>query len=173
MLTLAGFQLLRTTRSRWRKEPYLSPGEHTYRRLRQRRGASIEEQKVIPLLLVPPRWQGLILRIASCAETARTQHNEFLKHPSNSLFVYTVGSGFNNHVGATAVSPSMRITELAYMGDSETSTVYAAELQGIRLTLQIADEDAERANKKDRLIIFTDNQAAIRTFQKPIGRPGA
>jgi hypothetical protein len=34
--------------------------------------------------------------------------------------------------------------KLAYMGDSETSIVYAAELQGIRLALQITDEDAVR-----------------------------
>ncbi|XMA13648.1 hypothetical protein WAI453_006439 [Rhynchosporium graminicola] len=171
--TMAGFPLLRTTRSRWRKEPYLSPLEHTYRRLRQRRGASIEDQEIIPPFLVPPWWQGPIIRIASCAETARTQHKELPKHPSNSLFVYTDGSGINHHVGAAAVSPLTRCTKLAYMGDSETSTVYAAELQGIRLALQIADEDTERGNKKDRLIIFTDNQAAIRTFQKPTGRSGA
>jgi len=43
------------------------------------------------------------------------------------------------------------------MGDSETSTVYAVELQGIRLALQIIDEDVERGNKRDRVIIFTDN----------------
>jgi ribonuclease HI len=91
----------------------------------------------------------------------------------NSLFVYTNGSGINNHVGAVAVSPLTRCTKLAHMGDSETSTVYAAELQGIRLALQIADEDAERGNKRDRLIIFTDNQAAIRTFQNLTSRSGA
>ena len=51
----------------------------------------------------------------------------------------------NNHVGAAAVSPLTRCTKVAYMGNSETSTVYAAELQCIRLALQIADEDAERA----------------------------
>ncbi len=170
MPSLAGFQLLRTTRSRWRKEPYLSPLEQIYRRLRQCRGASIEDQEVIPPFLVPPWWQGPIVRIASCLETARTQHKKFLKHPLNSLFVYTDGSGIDNHVGAAVVSPLTRCTKLVHMGDSETSTVYAAELQGIRLALQIADEDAERGNKRDRLIIFTDNQAAIRTFQNPIGR---
>jgi ribonuclease HI len=173
MPALAGFQLPRTTKSRWRKEPYLSPLEHIYKRLRQRRGASIEDQEVIPPLLVPPWWQGPIVRIASCAEAARTQHKEFLKHPSNSLFVYTDGSGINNHIGAAAVSPLAKCTKQVYMGDSETSTVYAAELQGIRLALQIADEDAEKGNKRDRLIIFTDNQAAIRTFQNPTGRSGA
>ena len=41
------------------------------------------------------------------------------------------------------------------------------------MTLQIADEDAERGNKTDRLIILTDNQAAIWTFQNPTGRSGA
>ena len=51
-----------------------------------------------------------------------------------------------------------------YIGDSKTSTVYAVELQGIKLALQIIDEDVERGNKKDRLIIFIDNQVAIRTF---------
>ena len=101
------------------------------------------------------------------------KREEFLKHPSNSLFVYADGSGINNHVGTAAVSPLARCTKLTYMGDSEISTVYAAELQGIRLALEIADEDAERGNKRDKLIIFTDNQAAIRTFQNPTGKSRA
>ena len=62
---------------------------------------------------------------------------------------------------------------MAHMGSSETSTVYAAELQGINLALQIADDDAEKGNKRDRVVIFTDNQAAIRSFQTPTGRSGA
>lgn len=76
-------------------------------------------------------------------------------------------------MGAAAVSPLTGCTKLAHIEDSETSTVYAAGLQGIRLALQIADEDAERGNKRDRLIIFTDNQAVIRTFQNPASRSGA
>lgn len=50
------------------------------------------------------------------------------------------------------------------MGDNKASAVYAAKLQGIKLALQIANKDAKSRNKRDRLIIFTDNRAAIRTF---------
>ncbi|PQE05356.1 zinc knuckle protein [Rutstroemia sp. NJR-2017a BBW] len=100
--TLAEFRILRNTRNRGRQTLYVSPLEHIYRRLYQRRGATIEEQEPIPPYIVPP---------------------------------------------------------------CETSTVYAAELQGIKLALDIADEDAEKGNKRDKLIIFTDNQAAIRACQ--------
>ena len=62
---------------------------------------------------------------------------------------------------------------MAYMENSETSTVYVAELQGIKLALQITNEDTEKGNKRDKVIIFTDNQAAIRTLQAPTGRSGA
>ena len=41
------------------------------------------------------------------------------------------------------------------------------------MALEIADEDAERGNNRDKLIIFVDNQAAIRTFQSSTGRSGA
>ena len=141
--------------------------------LHQRRGETIEEQEVIPPYLAPPWWQGPNLRIAPSPEIARTQHKEFLKHPSNSIFVYTDGSGIDNNIGAAAVSPLTQCTKMAHMGSSETSTVYAAELQGINLALQFADDDAEKGNKRDRVVIFTDNQAAIRSFQTPTGRSGA
>jgi hypothetical protein len=51
------------------------------------------------------------------------------------------------------------------MGDGETSTIYVAELQGIKLAIQITDEDTERGSTREKLVIFTDNQAAIRTFR--------
>jgi hypothetical protein len=47
---------------------------------------------------------GTVIRIESSSEMARPQHNEFLKHPSNNLFVYTGGSKIDNHVGAAAMS---------------------------------------------------------------------
>jgi hypothetical protein len=42
---------------------------------------------------------------------------------------------YNGEIDAAAVSPMLRSTMKAYMGDSTTSTVFAAELQGIRLAL--------------------------------------
>ena len=44
-------------------------------------------------------------------------------------------------------------TMRAYMGDSSTSTVYAAELQGIRLALMIALEDWDKGSRRKKLII--------------------
>lgn len=173
MPTLAGFRILRNTRNRGRRTQYISPLEHIYRRLHQRRGAIIEEQEPIPPYIVPPWWQGPNIRIASSSEMAKNQHKEFLKHSSNRIFIYTDGSSINNQVGAAAVSPLTRSTKMTYMGNSETSTVYTAELQGIKLALEIADEDADKGNKREKLIIFTDNQAAIRAFQTPTGRSGA
>jgi hypothetical protein len=61
---------------------------------------------------------------------------------------------------------------MAHIGNSETSTVYAAELQGINLAFQIVDNDVEKGNKRDRVVIFMDNQVAIRTFQTLTGRSG-
>jgi ribonuclease HI len=59
------------------------------------------------------------------------------------------------------------------MGDSTTSTVYAAELQGIRLALKIVLDDWNKGSRRKKLIIYTDNQAAIRTVGRPSGRSRA
>ena len=134
---LAGFRLLKTTKSRRRQTLYVSLSAYTYKGLYQRRGETIEEQE------------------------------------SHSIFVYTDGSGIDNNIGAAAVLPLTRCTKMAHMRNNETSTVYAAELQGINLALQIQDEDTEKRSKKNREVIFTDNQAAIRTFQTPTSRSSA
>lgn len=123
--------------------------------------------------IAPPWWLGPDTRIASGAEAATVQHKECLRDPSNNLYVYTDGSGIDGHVGAAAVSPLIRDTKIAYMGNNETTTVYVAELQGIKMALQIAAEDWERGNRRDKVVIFTDNQAAIKTFQNPLGGSGA
>jgi len=170
---LAGFQRSCTTSNQTRQMPRLSPLEHMYKRLYQRRGVEMEEQEAIPPYIAPPWWMGPNTRIAPGAEAATLQHKECLRDPSNNLHVYTDGSGIDGHVGAAAVSPLTRDTKIAYMGNNETTTVYAAELQGIKMALQIAAEDWEGGNRRDKVVIFTDNQAAIRTFQNPLGGSGA
>src|SRR4051812_48393583 len=86
--------------------------------------------------LQPPQLEqakrGSKHRFPSLVGEDITQHKELLKHPSNSLSVYTDGGGIDNNVRAAT-----KCTKLAHIEDSETSTVYAAELQGIRLALQI------------------------------------
>src|SRR5258706_4375139 len=76
-------------------------------------------------------------------------------------------------MGAAAVSPQIRNTKKSYMGDSTTSTVYAAELQGVRLALLTALEDWTEGNRRKKVVIYTDNQAAIRAVHRPLGRSGA
>lgn len=53
------------------------------------------------------------------------------------------------------------------------STVYAGELQGIILALQIAETDWARGSRRSKLLVYTDNQAAIRSSANPKGKSGA
>ncbi|EXK26220.1 hypothetical protein FOMG_17190 [Fusarium oxysporum f. sp. melonis 26406] len=59
------------------------------------------------------------------------------------------------------------------MGGEMTSTLYTGELQGISLVLQVAQEDRRKGNRRSKLPIYTDNQAAIRSTAKPKGKFGA
>ncbi|KAH8656313.1 hypothetical protein BGZ61DRAFT_282297, partial [Ilyonectria robusta] len=60
-----------------------------------------------------------------------------------------------------------------YMGDDTVSTVYAGELQGISLALQIAQGDRGQGNIRKKILIYTDNQAAIRSVARPRGKSGS
>jgi ribonuclease HI len=64
-------------------------------------------------------------------------------------------------------------TRATYMGPNIVSTVYAAELQGISLSLQIAQEYAEQGGRRRNIAIYIDNQAAIWSIAKAEGRSGA
>jgi ribonuclease HI len=59
------------------------------------------------------------------------------------------------------------------MGPDTESTVYAAELQGVNLALQIAQEYASRNGARRDVAIYTDNQAAIWSIAKAEGQSGA
>ena len=83
------------------------------------------------------------------------------QHRGRSLLVYTDGSAHRGHVGAAAVAGD-RYRHL-YMGLESQSSVYAAELQGMRMSLSLA---AYNVRVRD-IFIFTDNQAAIRAIHCP------
>ncbi|KAK2036048.1 hypothetical protein LZ31DRAFT_452498, partial [Colletotrichum somersetense] len=60
-----------------------------------------------------------------------------------------------------------------YIGDDTISTVYAGELQGIVLALEMAQTDKQNGHRRSKVFIHTDNQAAIRSSAKPKGKSGA
>jgi ribonuclease HI len=119
--------------------------------------------------VVPPWWTPPVTHIDSSAEEAIKRHDNT---DSQSLCIYTDGSGIDGHVGAAAVALNMPVVDVlakrtAYMGTTTTSTVYAAELRGIELGLQIAFDVHVKINTSGKCIIFTDNQAAIRAMANP------
>ncbi|KAH0209288.1 hypothetical protein KCV03_g10337, partial [Aureobasidium melanogenum] len=86
-----------------------------------------------------------------------------MKDRATHALIYTDGSEISGEVGAAAWCPKAERAKSRYMGNNTTSTVYAAELVGIELALQIAQE----LEGCTGTTIFTDNQAAIQAIAHP------
>lgn len=90
-------------------------------------------------------------------------HHKEIRITANTTCVYTDSSSINGHVGsATVVLLVPNIPDSAtlhkrscYMGRDAESTVYAAELHGIYLALQILETSPDCQHSKPT--IFTDN----------------
>ncbi|KAF3484325.1 uncharacterized protein GIQ15_03649 [Arthroderma uncinatum] len=108
--------------------------------------------------LVPP-WQTTIqTSIADSKEEAIQKHDNYLD--SGALAIYTDGSVINGKVGASAVTITPGDIRQAYLGKDTEATIFMAELQGIRMALDLVLETNRTA------VIFTDSQAAIKTIGK-------
>lgn len=75
--------------------------------------------------------------------------------------IYTDGLGVNGHTGATAVCPQWGTQRQAYLGTDKEYTVPVAELVGVALALELAQEFGKE------IVIFSDNQGALKTLQNP------
>jgi ribonuclease HI len=81
--------------------------------------------------------------------------------------LYTDGSCINEKVGALAVTADGSIIRRLYLGRALEVTIYAADLRAILLALEIAYKKDYRA-----VIVFTDNQVAIRSVANPDSQSG-
>jgi ribonuclease HI len=125
-------------------------------------------EKRIPHI-IPPWWTPPTVRIDKSPEDAIKEHDAT---KPGTLRIYTDGSGISNHVGAAAVMPAPPMDNICtkrmyYMGRSTTSTVYAAELKGLVLALQMVQDIQMTGANPVKYIIFADNQAALQALQNP------
>ncbi|KAI3053336.1 hypothetical protein CBS147353_11489 [Aspergillus niger] len=123
---------------------------------------SLDGLESIQPFIAAPYWMPPEIIIDENAERAMEQHEATTGQGQSVTAVYTNGSGIKGRVGAAAVCPQYYETRSVYMGELSEATVYAAELQGILLAMVIILRRQIR-----RVVIFTDNQAALRVLQNP------
>lgn len=158
------------TKNRDKQKTRLPPIQKTLQLFEEISQINPRKQEIIVPFLTPPWWTPPHIQIEESAGKAIKSHDKTTTN-SQSLAIYTDGSGIDGEVGTAATAPTIKATLCTYMGPETTSTVYAAELRGIHMALLIANAFFQTHNPQD-IYIYTDNQASIETLQNPTGRSG-
>ena len=111
----------------------------------------------------PPWWflANTTINIDKASkDEARVRHESYLKQNGapNILHIYTDGSGIENHVGAAAYSPSITTIAHDYLGNADSTNIYAAELTATHLGIKMARTSPKQY---DKCYIYADNQSSI------------
>jgi hypothetical protein len=96
------------------------------------------------------RWQ--LAEVASeerDREGVRATARQITGGPEPVLAIYVDGGGIRKKVGAAAVAPGLNAHGQAYLGKETTATVYAVELPGVMIGVEMAT----RSNR-GRAVIF-------------------
>jgi hypothetical protein len=120
----------------------------------------------------PPWWKlPATTKISpdSKEEAAKAHQEQLSQISTQDLVVYTDGSGHDRHIGAAIYSPTAKIIKGKYIGTDDTHNVYAAELTAIQMAVKLFEE---KINEYMNVYIFTDNQSAIQTIDKPKRQSG-
>ena len=162
-------QLRRSAPSKFKWYSPLQKLEHTVV-LRLEEGTPPME--VIRPEIICPWTEPPKIHITKGTEAGKLEHNQIAREAKSNLghvLAYTDGSEINGEVGASACIPELGTKAANYMGTNQVSTVYAGELRGLQLALDLALKHSLIIR---RLTIFTDNQAAIQAVAKPRNHSG-
>ena len=123
--------------------------------------------KMIPFI-TPPWVKPPKIPIEQDKIQAKILHERLLQTLSiKSAGYYTDENGINQKVGAAAVQLGQGFSNISVFSGSNTYyTVYAAELSGILVAIHMALAIPSTSQVR-RILIFTDNQSALRSIPKP------
>ena len=125
--------------------------------------------KPIQPYIHPTWWTQIVhMDISSNKNKAKKHYNQTTKD-SNTIYIYTDGSGFNSHISAAAFYSTISETHKQYIGPDTNYNTYAVELTAIELAADIT-QFALQIYKQS--VIYMDSQPTIKATAKPVQHSG-